>query len=72
MKTLNDYTVVVMPDDGTFVAFVPALPGCHAVAYTPEEARAELDGAFEMWREEYAERGQPLPADIRSMIPAAS
>ncbi|MFN0147056.1 MAG: type II toxin-antitoxin system HicB family antitoxin [Dehalococcoidia bacterium] len=72
MKTLADYTVVVMPDDGTWVAYVPAIPGCHAVGDSPGEARAELDGVFEMWQEQYAEDGRPMPENIRELIPVAS
>ena len=31
MKTLNDYTIVLRPEtNGTFVAHIPAIPGCHA------------------------------------------
>ncbi len=52
-KRLEDYPVVVRPDDnGTFVAYVPAIDGCHAWGRTPEEARAELDNVFEMIAEE--------------------
>lgn len=49
MKRLYDYAVVIRPDDnGTFVAFVPAIPGCHAWGKTPEEAQTELLNVFEM------------------------
>lgn len=72
VKTLADYTVVVMPDDGTFVAYVPAIPGCHAIGDTPEEARRELDGVFGMWQDYLAERGTPMPDDVKELIPVAS
>jgi len=59
---LHDYTVVMKPDDnGTYVAYVPAIPGCHAVGTTPDEARTELANVFEMIVEEYAELGVTLP-----------
>jgi predicted RNase H-like HicB family nuclease len=65
MKSLASYTVVVRPDDnGTFVAYVPALRGCHALANTPETARLELENVFAMIAEEYAESGQPLPENV--------
>jgi predicted RNase H-like HicB family nuclease len=52
MKRLYDYTVVLRPDDnGTFVAFVPAIPGCHAWGQTPEEAQAELQSVFDMFQD---------------------
>jgi predicted RNase H-like HicB family nuclease len=53
MRPLHSYTTVVIPDDnGTFVAQVPALPGCHAWGATPEEATAELAHVIEMIQEE--------------------
>ena len=65
MKRLYDYTMILRPDDnGTFVAFVPAIPGCHAWGRTPEEAQIELLNVFDMIREEYEEEGRMLPEDI--------
>jgi len=62
MKSLRDYTLVLRPDDnGTFVACVPAIPGCHAWGRTPEEAEAEIANVFEMIKEEYREEGKPFP-----------
>jgi predicted RNase H-like HicB family nuclease len=71
-KSIADYTVVVRPDDATFVAYVPAIDGCHAVAGTPELARAELDHVFAMICEEYEERGSPLPRDVAELVAYAS
>jgi predicted RNase H-like HicB family nuclease len=49
MKRLHDYTVVIRPEDnGTFVAYIPAISGCHAWGRTPEEAQAELANVFTM------------------------
>ena len=65
MATLRDYTVVIRPDDnGTFVAYAPAIPGCHALGNSPEEAQRELANVFEMIAEEYREKGKPLPEDV--------
>ena len=65
MKRLYDYAVILRPDDnGTFVAFVPAIPGCHAWGRTPEEAQIELLNVFDMIREEHEEDGRMLPEDI--------
>jgi predicted RNase H-like HicB family nuclease len=73
MPELHEYTVVTKPDDnGTFVAYVPAIPGCHAVGKTPDEARAELANVFSMIVEEYAEEGRTLPPDIRAPVARAS
>jgi len=49
MKRLHDHTVVIRPEDnGTFVAYVPSISGCHAWGRTPEEAQAELANVFAM------------------------
>ncbi len=72
-RDINDYTVVIRPDDnGTFVAYVPAIEGCHAWGRTPEEARAELANVFDMVAEEYRQAGKPLPPDVRLKISRAS
>ncbi|MEY2910916.1 MAG: hypothetical protein RLZZ184_225 [Cyanobacteriota bacterium] len=73
MKLLMDYTIILRPDDnGTFVAYVPAIKGCHAWGKTHEEARSELNHVFEMLSEEYLEAGQPLPDDVEITIAYAS
>ena len=65
MTRLYNYTMVLRPDDnGTFIAYVPAIPGCHAWGRTPEEAQAELVNVFEMIKEEYEEEGKLLPQDF--------
>ena len=73
MKTINDYTVVVAPS-GTdqWWAYVPAIDGCYAIGHTPDEARSELDGAFQMIAEELAEEGSAWPEDVKELVPVAS
>lgn len=69
MRSLESYTVVLRPDDnGSFVAYVPAIAGCHALGQTPDEARAELVNVFEMIRDEHQERGKLLPDDVEIAI----
>ncbi len=69
MRILHQYTVVIRPDDnGTFVAYVPAILGCHAVGRTPAEAQAELAQVFEMIAEEYSQEGRALPPDVPALI----
>jgi predicted RNase H-like HicB family nuclease len=71
-KRLADYTVVVRPDDnGTYIAYVPAIEGCHAWGQTAEEARRELDSVFAMIAEEYAEASRQLPADVELTVARA-
>lgn len=65
MKRLYDYTVILRPEDnGTFVAYVPAIPGCHAWGRTPDEAQTELLNVFDMILEEHEEEGRMLPEDV--------
>jgi predicted RNase H-like HicB family nuclease len=69
MRSLKDYTIVLRPDDnGTFVAYVPAIASCHAWGKTTEEAQAELIQVFEMIRDEYQQAGQELPKDVEVAV----
>lgn len=69
MASLRSYTVVIRPDDnGTFVAYAPAIAGCHALGKSPEEAQRELEGVFEMIAEEYREEGKALPPDVAALV----
>ena len=62
MKTLNDYTIVLRPEtNGTFVAHIPAIPGCHAWGTMVRDAREELNAVFSMICEEYIEEDKSLP-----------
>lgn len=73
MKSIQDYTVVIRPDDNnTFVAYIPAIEGCHAWGKTSEIARAELNNVFDMILEEYEEVGLSLPQDVKLIIANAS
>lgn len=73
MKRLHDHTVVIRPEDnGTFVAYVPSISGCHAWGRTPEEAQAELANVFAMiivGEEKSSEKPEnPIFADNRNMV----
>jgi predicted RNase H-like HicB family nuclease len=68
---LSDYKIVVYrQDDGSWVAEIPALPGCYALMPGRGEALAELEGVFEMIAEEYQERGIPMPSDTTEIVHA--
>lgn len=69
--SLADYkTVLYRQEDGSWVAEVPAIPGCYALMPTREAALAELSDVFAMIAEEYREIGQPLPADTTEIVHA--
>ena len=69
MSNLFDYQVVFRKDDnGSYVAYVPAITGCQAIGASPAEAQGELQNVFDMIREEYLERGEPMPHDVKLAI----
>ena len=69
MKNLTHYTLVLRPDtNGTFIAYVPAISGCHAWGSTSQEAREELENVFEMLCDEYQEEGRSLPQDVELVV----
>lgn len=69
MKSLTDYTIIVKPDNNnTFVAYVPAIKGCHAWGKNEEEAILELNNVFSMIQEEYLEEGKRLPNDVEIKV----
>ncbi len=69
--TLHDYkTILYRQEDGSWVAEVPAIPGCYALMLTRESALAELSSIFEMIAEEYREKGVSLPADTTEIVHA--
>ncbi len=73
MRSLRNYTIILRPDDNdTFVAYVPAIVGCHAWGRTTEEAQSELVHVFEMIKEEYDKAGQELPKDVKVAVTYAS
>lgn len=71
MKSLVDYTIIVRPDDNnTYVAYVPAIEGCHAWGKSEQEARLELNNVFDMFLEEYLEQDKILPDDVEIKVVA--
>ena len=55
-------------DNGSFVAYVPALEGCHAIGQTPDEAQHELQNVFDMIAEEFSGRGVSMPDDVQLTV----
>jgi len=52
--------------EGGYVAFVPALPGCHTQGETLEEAEQNVGEAIVVYLESLAAHGEPLPEEGRS------
>jgi predicted RNase H-like HicB family nuclease len=68
---LEDYkTILYRQEDGSWVAEIPAIPGCYALMPTREAALAELSNVFRMIAEEYSQKGTPLPGDTTEILHA--
>ena len=69
--SFEDYKVVLYRNqpDG-WVAEIPAIPGCHALMATREEALVELAAIFRLIAEEYRARRETLPADTTEIVHA--
>lgn len=52
--------------EGGYVAFVPALPGCHSQGETLEEAEINVKEAIELYLESLSARQEPIPEEIKS------
>ncbi len=69
--TSQDYkTVLYRQEDGSWVAEIPAIPGCYALMGSRDSALTELENVFSLIAEEYRQKGQPLPADSTEIINA--
>jgi len=69
--THEDYkTVLYRQNDGSWVAEIPAIPGCYALMTSRDLALAELAKVFALIAEEYRQRGQAMPADSTEIIDA--
>jgi predicted RNase H-like HicB family nuclease len=69
--THEDYkTVIYRQDDGSWVAEIPAIPGCYALMMSRDAALAELAKVFALIAEEYRQKGHSLPADSTEIINA--
>jgi predicted RNase H-like HicB family nuclease len=68
---LEDYkTILYRQEDGSWIAEIPAVPGCYALMETREAALAELNRVFAMIAEEYLRNGLNLPADTTEIVNA--
>jgi predicted RNase H-like HicB family nuclease len=69
--SMEDYKIILYrQENGSWVAEIPAIPGCYALMKTREEALAELPNVFSMIEDEYREKGQQLPADSTEIVNA--
>jgi len=52
--------------EGGYVAFVPALPGCHTQGETLEEAEHNVREAIQVYLESLVAHGESIPEETRS------
>lgn len=61
-KKILSYTVTYKKsDEGGYVVFVPALPGCHSQGETIEEAERNIKEAIELYVESLSVEGEHIP-----------
>lgn len=57
------FTVIIEPDEDTYHAYVPTLPGCHTFGSTVEEAQANIKEAIALHVESMRESNELLPVE---------
>ncbi len=68
---IGNYKIVLYQQkDNSWGAYIPAIPGCHAIMPTRDEVLKELECVFSMIAEEYAEKHLELPEDVELSIHA--
>ena len=67
MKNLNYRIRLEKEEEGGYTVIVPALPGCITYGETVDEAIEMAKEAVELYVEELAERGEPIPDDSRTL-----
>jgi predicted RNase H-like HicB family nuclease len=68
-KNIHQYSVLYEADPkGGFVAYAPALPGCHSQGETLEEAEENIKEAIAVYIESLEAHGEPVPAETRSFL----
>ena len=70
MKLESYKTILYRQEDGSWVAEIPAIPGCYALMPSREAALAELTQVFNMIADEYRDKKQKLPADTTEIVNA--
>lgn len=73
IKKISSYSVLYEAyPEGGFVAFVPALPGCHTQGETLEEAERNIAEAIEIYLESLAAHKEPIPQETKSFYGTVS
>jgi predicted RNase H-like HicB family nuclease len=65
-KTFSYSVFYEQASEGGYVAFVPALPGCHTQGETVEETERNVKEAIALYLESLAAHGEAIPEEGRS------
>ena len=66
-KKIYSYSVFYeAAQEGGYIAFVPALPGCHTQGETLEETEKNIREAIELYLESLAFDKEPIPKETKS------
>jgi predicted RNase H-like HicB family nuclease len=65
-KTFSYSVYYEQASEGGYVAFVPALPGCHTQGETLEETERNVKEAIALYLESVAAHGEAIPEEGRS------
>ncbi len=65
-KTLSYSVFYEESADGGYVAFVPALPGCHTQGLNLDEAEQNVAEAIAVYLESLTAHHEPIPVEGRS------
>jgi predicted RNase H-like HicB family nuclease len=65
-KTLSYSVFYEQAPEGGYVAFVPALPGCHTQGETLEETECNVKEAIALYLESLTAHGEAIPVEGRS------
>lgn len=66
-KKVYSYSVFYEADSkGGYVAFVPALPGCHSQGETLDEAEKNIKEAVEIFLESLVAHSESIPEETKS------
>ena len=72
MKTRSrTYTLSIERHDDGYLAYFPALPGCHTWGNTYEAAVRNAEEALEVYLETLAANGDPIPDDQTTNEPVS-
>jgi antitoxin HicB len=65
------YTLSIEEQEGGYLAFFPALPGCHTWGKTYQEAVKHAEEALALYLETLAAHGDPIPEDTENVFPVS-